>query len=150
MNIIKRRGKEFYDRFISLKGEPADIAMGMAIGVFIGVTPTIPFHTAMIIAVGILFKQNITAGYLGSWLISNPLTIPLFYFSQYELGRLILGLQKSAWALNDYSLASVMSLGWHILFPLLIGGVITAPFFAVPAYFLARRFVLVLRERNQP
>ena len=46
MNIIRRRGKEFYDRFISLKGEPANIAMGMAIGVFIGVTPTIPFHTA--------------------------------------------------------------------------------------------------------
>jgi uncharacterized protein (DUF2062 family) len=66
MNIIKKRSKEFYHRFISLKGEPASIAMGMAIGVFIGVTPTIPFHTAMIIAVGVLFKQNITAGYLGS------------------------------------------------------------------------------------
>jgi len=150
MNIVKRRSRDFYDRFISLKGEPGNIAMGMAIGVFIGVTPTIPFHTAMIIAVGVLFKQNITAGYLGSWLISNPVTIPLFYFSQYELGRLILGLQKSAWALNDYSLAGVMNLGWHILFPLLTGGIITAPFFAVPAYFLARRFIVVLRERNRP
>jgi len=150
MNIIRRRCKDFYDRFISLKGEPANIAMGMAIGVFIGVTPTIPFHTAMIIATGVLFKQNITAGYLGSWLISNPVTIPLLYFSQYELGRLILGLQKSAWAMNDYSLESVMSLGWHILFPLLIGGIITAPFFAVPAYFLARRFIVVIRERNRP
>ncbi|MCK9195838.1 MAG: DUF2062 domain-containing protein [Syntrophales bacterium] len=150
MNIIKKRCKDFYNRFISLKGEPANIAMGMAIGVFIGVTPTIPFHTAMIIAVGILFKQNITAGYLGSWLISNPVTIPVLYFCQYELGSIILGLQKSAWAMNDYSLEGVMNLGWHILFPLLIGGIITAPFFAVPAYFLARRFVVVLRERNRP
>jgi len=150
MNIIKRRGRDFYNRFISLKGEPGDIAMGMAIGVFIGVTPTIPFHTAMIIAVGVLFKQNITAGYLGSWLISNPVTIPMFYFFQYELGRLVLGLQKSVWALNDYSLESVMNLGWHILFPLLTGGIITAPFFAVPAYFLARRFIVALRERNHP
>lgn len=150
MNIIKKRSKEFYDRFISLKGEPENIAMGLAIGVFIGVTPTIPFHTAMIIVVAVLFKQNITAGCLGSWLISNPVTIPLFYFFQYELGRLILGLQKSAWALNDYSLESVMNLGWHILFPLLIGGIIMAPFFAVPAYFLARRFVVVIRERKRP
>lgn len=149
MNIIRRRCKDFYDRFISLKGEPANIAMGMAIGVFIGVTPTIPFHTAMIIAAGVLFKQNITAGYLGSWLISNPVTIPLLYFFQYELGRLILGLQKSTWAMNDYSLESVMNLGWHILFPLQIGGIITAPFFAVPAYFLARRFIVVIRERNR-
>jgi uncharacterized protein (DUF2062 family) len=150
MNIIKKRSKDFYNRFISLKGEPANIAMGMAIGVFIGVTPTIPFHTAMIIAVGVLFKQNITAGYLGSWLISNPVTIPVLYFCQYELGSIILGLQKSVWGLNDYSLEGVMNLGWHILFPLLIGGIVTAPFFAVPTYFLARRFVVVLRERNRP
>ncbi|MFA6411278.1 MAG: DUF2062 domain-containing protein [Syntrophales bacterium] len=150
MNIIKKRSKEFYHRFISLKGEPANIAMGMAIGVFIGVTPTIPFHTAMIIAVGVLFKQNITAGYLGSWLISNPVTIPVLYFCQYELGSIILGLQKSTWALNDFSLEGVMNLGWHILFPLLTGGIITAPFFAVTAYFLTRRFVVVLRERKRP
>lgn len=150
MNIIKKRSRDFYKRFVSLKGEPGDIAMAMAIGVFIGVTPTIPFHTAMIIAVGVLFKQNITAGYLGSWLISNPVTIPVFYFFQYELGSLILGWQKSAWTFNDYSLEGVMNLGWHILFPLLTGGIIMAPFFAVPAYFLARRFVKVLRERNCP
>ena len=149
MNIIKKRCKDFYHRFISLQGEPANIAMGMAIGVFIGVTPTIPFHTAMIIAVGVLFKQNITAGYLGSWLISNPVTIPFFYFFQYELGRLILGWQKTAWVLNEFSLDSVMNLGWHILFPLLMGGIVMAPFFAVPAYFLARRFIKVLRERNR-
>jgi uncharacterized protein len=150
MNIIKKRSKDFYYRFISLKGEPANIAMGMAIGVFIGVTPTIPFHTAMIIAVGVLFRQNITAGYLGSWLISNPVTIPVLYFCQYELGSIILGLQKSTWAMTDYSLEGVLNLGGHILFPLLTGGIIMAPFFAVPAYFLARHFIVAFRERNLP
>lgn len=148
MKAIKRRTREFYKRFISLKGEPRDIAMGMAIGVFIGATPTIPFHTAMIIAIGVLFKQNITAGYLGSWLISNPVTIPLFYFMQYELGSIVLGWQKSPWSLGDYSLESIMNLGWHILFPLFTGGIITAPFFAVPAYFLTRRLVVVYRKRE--
>lgn len=150
MNIIKKRSRDFYNRFICLKGEPGNIAMGMAIGVFIGVTPTIPFHTAIIIAVGVLFKQNITAGFLASWLISNPVTIPFFYFFQYELGRLILGWQKTAWVLNDFSLESLINLGWHILFPLLMGGIVMAPFFAVPAFFLARRFIKVLRERNRP
>jgi uncharacterized protein (DUF2062 family) len=148
MNVIKKHSRNFYNRFISLKGEPGNIAMGMAIGVFIGVTPTVPFHTAMIIGIGVLFKQNITAGYLGSWLISNPLTIPLFYFFQYELGRLILGWQKTAWVLNDFSLAGVMNLGWHILFPLLTGGIVMAPFFAIPAYFLARRSIMIIRERK--
>jgi uncharacterized protein (DUF2062 family) len=66
------------------------------------------------------------------------------------LGRLILGWQKTAWVLNEFSLESLMNLGWHILFPLLMGGIVMAPFFAVPAYFLARRFIKVLRERNYP
>ena len=148
MNFIKKRIREFHDRFISLKGDPGHIAMGMAIGVFIGVTPTIPFHTALIIAVGLMFRQNITAGYLGSWLISNPLTVPVFYFFQYELGRLILGKPGIPWLLPDFSLSGVMALGGQILFPLLVGGMVTAPFFAVPAYFMTRRFVATFRARE--
>jgi len=149
MNIIRRRLREFHDRFISLKGDPAHIAMGMAIGVFIGVTPTIPFHTAMIVAVGVTFKQNITAGYLGSWLISNPVTAPAFYFFQYELGRLLLGMEGPPWVVPDFSVSGIFDLGGHILFPLLIGGIVTAPFFAIPAYFLTRRFVSSLRARER-
>ena len=77
--ILKKRIWTFYERFISLKGEPAQIAAGLAIGVFVGVTPTIPFHTGIIVLTGLLFRQNITAGYLGAWIISNPLTVPLLY-----------------------------------------------------------------------
>jgi len=81
--ILKKRVREFYNKFISLTGEPRQIAAGFAIGVFVGVTPTIPFHTVLIIIIGVILRRNITAAYLGSWLISNPLTIPLFYVSQY-------------------------------------------------------------------
>ena len=66
--MLKRRIQRFHDRFISLKGEPRSIAMGMAVGVFVGVTPTIPFHTALIILFGLIWKHNLTSAYLGSWL----------------------------------------------------------------------------------
>ena len=88
--ILKKRFRNFYERFISLQGEPAQVAAGLAIGVFVGVTPTIPFHTAIIVLLCLLFRQNITAAYLGSLIISNPLTVPLFYLSQYELSQLVL------------------------------------------------------------
>ncbi len=145
MNILKKRLKEFHERFISLRGEPGHIAMGMSIGVFIGVTPTIPFHTAMIIAVGVIFRQNISAGYLGSWIISNPVTVPVFYFFQYELGRRLLCMESCPWTLSDFTLSGLMDLGGHILVPLMTGGIITAPLFAVPAYFLTRRLVTTVR-----
>ena len=89
---IKNRINDFYNRFLSLNGRPEEIARSMALGVFIGVTPTIPFHTALIMVICLLFRQNITAAVLGATIISNPLTIPFFYLSEYELGRLVLGI----------------------------------------------------------
>jgi hypothetical protein len=147
--ILKRHIRTFYERFISLKGEPAQIAVGLAIGVFVGVTPTIPFHTAIIVLIGLLFRQNITAGYLGAWIISNPLTVPLLYVSQYELGRFLLGMERCRFAIPDYTFVSITALGWEILLPLLTGGILMAPFFAVPAYFIARRLVTAIRTRSK-
>ena len=147
--ILKRQLRSFYEKFISLKGEPAQIAAGLAIGVFVGVTPTIPFHTAIIVLIGLLFRQNITAGYLGAWIVSNPLTVPFLYVSQYELGRSLLGMERSRFALPDYTLGSVTALGWEILLPLLAGGILMAPFFAVPAYFVTRRLITAIRARRK-
>jgi uncharacterized protein (DUF2062 family) len=148
--ILEKRIRTFYERFISLKGEPAQIAAGLAIGVFVGVTPTIPFHTAIIVLIGLLFRQNITAGYLGAWIISNPLTVPLLYVSQYEFGRFLMGMERSRFELPDYTLGSIATLGWEILLPLLTGGILMAPFFAVPAYFIAHRLITAVRTRRSP
>jgi hypothetical protein len=148
--MLKKRIRAFYEKFISLKGEPATIAAGLAIGVFVGATPTIPFHTAIIILLGLLFRQNITAAYLGSWLISNPVTIPLLYLSQYELGRILLGMPSSLFEITDYSLDGIAALGWQVLLPLQTGGIIMAPFFAVPAYFIAHRMIAAVRTKGRP
>jgi uncharacterized protein (DUF2062 family) len=147
--ILKKRFRTFYERFISLKGETAQIAAGLAIGVFVGVTPTIPFHTGIIVLIGLLFRQNITAGYLGAWIVSNPLTVPLLYISQYELGRFLLGMERCRFELPDYTLGSITALGWEILLPLQTGGMLMAPFFAVPAYFIAHRLITAIRARNK-
>jgi uncharacterized protein (DUF2062 family) len=112
------------------------------------VTPTIPFHTGIIVLIGLIFRQNITAGYLGAWIISNPLTVPLLYVSQYELGRFLLGMERSRFAIPDYTLGSITALGRELLLPLLTGGILMAPFFAVPAYFIARRLITAIRTRR--
>ncbi len=147
--ILKKRIKKFHDRFISLNGEPRSIAMGMAVGVFIGVTPTIPFHTTLIILFSLMWKHNLTSAYLGSWLISNPVTIPIFYVGQYELGKYLLGMAHTDFTLMDYSLHSILSMGWHIILPLLTGGLVMAPFFAIPAYFITYRVLLSLRKKKR-
>jgi uncharacterized protein (TIGR03546 family) len=145
--FFKNKISIFYNRFISLKGEPGEIAAGMAIGVFVGVTPTIPFHTVAIILLCLLFRQNMTAAILGATCVSNPITIPLFYLAQYELGRLLLNYESLKVTFNDYSLKSIFELGWHILYPLQLGGLLMAVVFTVPAYFITYRAVSVLRSK---
>ncbi len=145
--FFKNRIREFYNRFISLKGAPREIATGMAIGVFIGVTPTIPFHTLAIIFLCLLFRQNMTAALLGATCISNPLTIPVFYLSQYELGRLLLNYESLKVTFSDYSLKSILELGWHILYPLQVGGFLMAVVLTVPAYIITYRAVAALRSK---
>jgi len=145
--FLKDKIRVFYNRFISLKGAPREIAAGMAIGVFIGVTPTIPFHTVAIVFLCLLFRQNMTAAILGATCVSNPVTIPLFYLAQYELGRSLLNYESLKVTLNDYSLKSILDLGWNILYPLQVGGLLMAVVFTVPAYFITYRAVSALRSK---
>jgi hypothetical protein len=145
---IKDRINDFYNRFLSLTGKPEEIARAMALGVFIGVTPTIPLHTALVMVSCLIFRQNITAAMLGATIISNPLTIPFLYLAAYELGVLVLGLGANPFVLADYGVRSILEIGWHILYPLMVGGVILAVLFTVPSYFITRHVVVKLRNRN--
>ncbi|TSA55045.1 MAG: DUF2062 domain-containing protein [Planctomycetaceae bacterium] len=143
----KKRVKDFYTQFISLKGHPRELAAGVAIGVFIGVTPTIPFHTLMIIVFSVLLRKNITAGILGSAIVSNPFTIPFFYTVEYYLGKLFVDGNQYQFTLNDYAVYNIINMGRNVACPLLIGGIILAPLFAIPAYFITHRALLAVRKK---
>jgi uncharacterized protein (TIGR03546 family) len=145
---IKDRINVFYNRFLSLNGRPEEIARAMALGVFIGVTPTIPFHTALIMVICLLFRQNITAAILGATIISNPVTIPFLYLAEYELGRIVLGVSENPFNVTNYDVRSLLEIGWHIVYPLMVGGLLLAVVFTVPSYFITYHAVVKLRNRN--
>jgi len=145
---LKQRYRDIYDQFISLKGKPEKIALGTAVGVFIGVTPTIPFHTIIIIGLTFLFRQNFTTAFLGATAISNPLTIPFLYVSQYHLGKIVLGDGCPQVVFTDYSIWDIMFTGWNIACPLLLGGFIMALVLAVPSYFIAYQAVVIIRKKR--
>jgi uncharacterized protein len=148
--IFQDKIREFYRTFLSLKGDPSEIATGMAVGVFISTTPTIPFHTAIIVLIALTFRLNITAAYLSAWIVSNPLTIPILYVSQYKLGRFLLGLEGEGFHFQDYSLRAIAALGAEVVLPLLVGGICMAPFFAVAGYFISLYFIRKIRNRGTP
>ncbi|MCG6919085.1 MAG: DUF2062 domain-containing protein [Deltaproteobacteria bacterium] len=130
--------QEFWRQLRELRGKPHKISLGMAIGVFIGITPTIPFHTVLAVALAALLRGSKLAAALGVW-VSNPLTIPFFYYGSYRLGRFVLGYPQLVLP-ADYSIISLVKMGKHVTVAMLHGGVLLGILPGLLAYFLTYKF----------
>ena len=140
--------QKFQRQLRELRGKPHEISLGMAIGVFVGITPTMPFHTVLAVSLAVLFRASKLAAALGVW-VCNPLTIPLFYYGSYRLGSFVLGLPELSFP-TDYSFLSLMKLGRHVTAAMLHGGVLLALPPAVLAYFLTYKFASSPRFQGRP
>jgi uncharacterized protein (DUF2062 family) len=99
--------------------------------------------------IGFLFRHNIMAVIFGSWIISNPVTDPSPYIPQYELGHILVDIALYEISITDYALKDIDAMGLQTLtLPFLAGGVITAPRFAMLAYFISRRLSMVSRAKR--
>ncbi len=74
-----------------LSGTPHALAKGIALGTFVGVTPTIPLHTIQLILFSPLIKANPLAAIVASVVVSNPVTIPLEYYAAWKVGTMVTG-----------------------------------------------------------
>ena len=142
---IKDRLKALFVRIKELQGDPRYIAMGMAIGVFVGVTPTIPFHTVIAIALAFVFKGSKPAAAIGVW-FANPVTIPFFYIGSFKLGTLILN-KPIPFDVKCESIKSLMTLGLDVTIAMIAGGAILGILPAIAAYILTYRIMTKVREK---
>ena len=139
--------RQFITRFKKLNGDPHYVALGMAIGVFISVTPTIPFHTAIALALAFILRGSKAAAAIGVW-FSNPLTIPLFYKGSYEVGVSIFG--NSAPFSTEYeSILELLKLGADVTIAMITGGIILGILPGIAAYFITRKIFIKLRLRKK-
>ena len=139
--------REFIKRAKTLQGDPHYVAVGMAIGVFVSITPTIPFHTVIAIALAFMFKGSKPAAAIGVW-FSNPITIPLFYFGSYQAGMFILG--KSIPFDSKYkSIQELIQMGLDVTIAMIIGGLILGIPPGIAAYFITRKIFTKIRSRKK-
>ena len=82
-----------YKRFLKIRGNPREIALGMALGLFIGMTPIMGLHMATAVPLAALFKWNKISAAAGVW-ITNPLTAPVIYPITYMVGKPFLGTSR--------------------------------------------------------
>ena len=142
---IKDRLKALFVRLKELQGDPRYIAIGMAIGVFVGVTPTIPFHTVIALALAFIFRGSKPAAAIGVW-FANPVTIPIFYIGSFKLGMLILN-KPIPFDVKFESITELMSLGLDVTIAMIVGGAILGILPAIIAYILSYHIMTRVREK---
>ncbi len=145
---VIRRVKLQFLRFARLSGSPDDIAKGMALGIFIGMTPTFGFQMAIAVFCAWLLRENKIAAAVGVW-ITNPLTAPFIYALEYETGRVLLSMEKLHLP-GTLSFAALRSLGWQVVVPLCFGSLLYALVSGALAYALTLRMIPLLRNWRIP
>lgn len=158
---LSRLSKYYYLKFIRLKGDPKSLAAGTAIGVFVGLTPTIPLHTVAIIALTVVTRTSFIAAYTASWLVCNPLTyVPIYYFSlvignavtPYDLNweriKEVLNLLLSHPGIGP-SITAVANLGFEAITVMVVGGCILAIPFTIASYYFSFALFVKIRKKRQ-
>ncbi|MCA9085647.1 MAG: DUF2062 domain-containing protein [Planctomycetaceae bacterium] len=142
---------------LALDDSPHAIALGTAIGIFVGLTPSVGIQTVLIVALVVLTRRffyfNGTAAMLSTY-ISNPLTmVPLYYF-WYRLGALFVPANATIEqfrAILDFEgfagwWHSTCTLAVQVGVPMMIGSLIVAPIGAAIAYPATRCLVSWFRQ----
>jgi uncharacterized protein (DUF2062 family) len=138
--------REFVKRIKKLEGDPHYIAMGMAIGVFVGITPTMPFHTVVAVAMAFILRGSKAAAALGVW-FCNPITAPFFYLGSYKAGMFIFG-NSVPFDVKYESILELLKLGMDVTMAMIVGGVILGILPGIAAYFITRKIITTIRSRK--
>jgi len=160
MNIA-RTSRYYVLKLLRLRGTPHSIALGGAIGIFIGITPTIPLHTITILGLTLLTRTSFIAGFTTSVLVCNPLTYVPIYFFSLVIGNTLTPYHLS-WAringvlevvLSDATLqeriSTLLSLGYEAVTVMLVGGTVLALPFGIGGYYLIHFLVMSFRRKRR-
>ncbi len=145
--LLSLLGHKTFNRFIKIHGNPREVALGFALGVFVGMSPTYGFQIALGVFFAAILKWNKIAAAIGVW-ITNPVTAPFIYGGTYYLGASILGIETS------FSFESVFSKSFFVEFikntPLILGALILGGFLVgIPLALMTYFFSFTLLKRYQ-
>lgn len=154
-------------KILSLNDSPHSVALGVAIGIAIALSPTIPFHMIQAFFFAWLFKANKTAAVLSVW-VSNPFTDAPMFFSEYLTGAYLFNYplidleifsgyveQVLAFTIMDpinlwHQMVELFKLTWQqIGVPMFLGSFIWASILSPLFYYMTFRIVSKRRLAQQ-
>ena len=156
----RRAARYYYLRFIRLRGHPSVLARGVAVGTFVGITPTIPFHTILALIFAIILRGSKVTALLAAVIVSNPLTFFLQYYFSWKIGNWFTPAEHS-WDEVSSLLDAVVNgenyrgaftvlaeIGLDSLVILIGGGIILAIPFTIAFYLLTYMFFRSINKKR--
>ncbi|MDX9788504.1 MAG: DUF2062 domain-containing protein [Desulfobacterales bacterium] len=134
-----KRVRKLYERFIQIRGNPKEIALGFALGLFIGFSPTMGLQIALAVFFASIFKWNKYAAAIAVW-ITNPLTAPFIYSFTYVIGAKLIGTGNSLNLAGNFDwnmLLQLIEKSPAIFISLFVGGVVVGLPIALFGYYLS-------------
>ena len=142
--LNKEVWKERFKKILSLDSTPREIAMSLAVGVFISITPFFGIHTPMAIAAAFIFRLNKLACITGAW-FNTPLTIVPLLLLSHKIGQMLLGSYPCHF--------NVKGLEWSMLkkhaAEIILGSSIIGFLLAVATYFICYWAIVRFRRRDE-
>ncbi|MGD0915772.1 MAG: DUF2062 domain-containing protein [Thermodesulfobacteriota bacterium] len=152
--------KDLVRKLLHIEDTPERTALAYSIGIFLGFSPFLGFHTLTGVVIAFLFRLNRVAVLLGIW-TNTPLWIVPYYVLATWLGT-----QVMKFRINTTVLKTIFQFGmekgfissdfWSrvtsqrgILLSFLVGSLILAALFALVAYPLALRWIKFYRSHRK-
>lgn len=150
----------YYLRLKRLQGNPRSLAVGAAIGAAIGITPTLPFHTVMILTATLLLRVNPISALIAGTLVSNPLTFIPQYYAAWWLGNMIfpdrltwLQIKQLLAELNSNgvmeSIHTIWEVGFNAVAVMMTGGLLLAIPTGILFYIVGMRFFVAIHLKRR-
>ena len=122
-----------------------ELAKGLALGLFIGCTPTMGVQIVLCGVIAFMLRVNVPVALLGS-LVSNPLTAPILYPLEYKLGVWLVGIPEPN-ELEGFS--GAMRNFVRYAKPLWAGSIVAGAVCGATGYALVRLIALAMRTMRR-
>jgi uncharacterized protein (DUF2062 family) len=127
-------------RILRSPGSAHSIALGLAIGVFVGLLPIVPLQTAAVLVLAWFLRCSKMAAMAGTW-VANPIYLPALYYLMYLVGEMVFPSHGTAFAagglFGGLESGEVFGVGLGDFQRMLAGGVILGLPSAAAVYFAA-------------
>jgi uncharacterized protein (DUF2062 family) len=151
--------KELLKKLLHIEDTPERTALAFSIGIFLGFSPFLGFHTLTGLAIAILFRLNRVAILLGVWSNTPWWLVPYYTVATW------LGMQVIRFRINWATLREIFRLGmeqgfigsdfwirvssqWGFLLSFMIGSLILAALLGLVAYPLSLKWIRFYRAKR--